>query len=299
VRRALLTPFADRQHGLVTWQQAASIGTTRWSWQRAQAAGDLVPVFRGACRFPEYPSTDEQTILAGVLCCGSSAIASHRSAAYLWGVEVRGVEPVEVIVPERGRSPDRAGLVVHRPIDLIDLRPTRRAGIPTTNPLRILVDLGASAPDRVSDALEHFVIRGLVSRRAAEATLARHRRQGRHGVGSLAAALDAWALGDKPPDSTLEPAMGRLVRRYHLPEYEFQLPVGRYIADFAWLAYMVIAEVDGWEKYVTRADFEAQMRRDAELQAYGWMVLHFTWLQVVRRPELVAARLRTAFAARS
>jgi very-short-patch-repair endonuclease len=299
VNHTLLTAFADRQRGLVTWPQASSAGMSRWTWQRAQTAGRLAPVFHGVCRFPEYPVTPQQTILAGVLSCGDGALASHRSAAYLWGVEIAGDEPVDVTVARRGRSPERPGLALHRPLDLVDLRPSRRDGIPTTNPLRVLVDLGAVAPDLVERALEHFVIRGLVSRRAAEATLARHRGRGRHGVAALAGALDTWALGDKPPDSVLEPAMARIVKVHGLPAFVFHLRVGRFIPDFAWPAPRVIAEVDGWEKYTTRGAFEAQMARDAELQALGWMVVHFTWLQVVRRPGLVVERLNRAFAARA
>ena len=93
--------------------------------------------------------------------------------------------------------------------------------------------------------------------------------------------------------------MARLVRSRDLPEFVFHLRVGRYIADFAWPAHRLIAEVDGWEKYTSRRSFEHQMRRDAELQERGWMVLHFTWLQVVRQPDLVAGRLERAIASRA
>lgn len=293
-----LESFACHRRGLVTWGDALGVGTSRSAWYRAHASGGLVEVFHDVSRLSGYPVTPEQTIHAAVLSCGPGALASHRSAAALWGVEIGGLDPVDVAVPQRGRSPARPGIALHRPRDTLDLRPTRRAGIPSANPLRILVDLGAVAPHRVEDALEHFVIRGFVSRRAAEAALLRHRRPGRPGVRALQAALESWALGDKPPDSVLEPRMAALVRAHGLPAFVFHLPVGRFIPDFAWLPARVIAEVDGWDKYTSRRSFEAQMTRDAELQTMRWLVLHFTWMQVVRQPAVVARRLVSALAAR-
>jgi very-short-patch-repair endonuclease len=294
-----LEPSSHGRRGLVAWEDARNLGISRSAWYRAQESGALIEVFHDVCRLPGYPVTPEQTIHAAVLSCGTYAMASHCSGAALWGVRIDGDDPVDVIIPHRGRSPDREGIRVHRPRDLVDLRPTNRLGIPSANPLRILVDLGAVAPERVADALEHFVIRGWVSRRAATAALARHRRPGRTGVAALAAALDDWALGDKPPDSVLEPQMAKLVRAHHLPPFVFHLEVGRWIPDFAWLEPRVIAEVDGWDKYTSRRSFEGQMARDASLQTMGWLVLHFTWLQVVRRPAYVANQLRDALAARS
>jgi very-short-patch-repair endonuclease len=293
-----LEPFARNRRGLIAWPDARRVGLTRSAWYRAHATGALVEMFHDVSRLSGYPVTAEQKIQAAVMSCGVGALASHRSAAALWGVEIRGTDPVDVAVPHRGRSPARPGVALHRPRDIVDLRPTIRLGIPSANPLRILVDLGAVAPSCVSDALEHFVVRGFVSRRAVVAALVRHRRPGRPGVRALQAALDAWALGDRPPDSVLEPRMAALIRSYGLPAFVFHLHVGRFIPDFAWPLERVIAEVDGWDKYTSRGSFEAQMARDAELQTMGWVVIHFTWMQVVRQPELVARRLAAALAAR-
>jgi hypothetical protein len=39
----------------------------------------------------------------------------------------------------------------------------------------------------------------------------------------------------------------------------------------------LVAETDGWQTHRTRAAFEADRRRDADLQADGWRVARFTW----------------------
>jgi very-short-patch-repair endonuclease len=299
VRISALEPIARRRQGLVPWSEASKLGTSRSAWYRAHDAGTLVEVFHDVSRLPGYPITPEQTIHAAVLSCGDSALASHQSAAYLWGVSIEGTNPVDVSLPRRGWSPDRNGVAVHRPRNVVDLRPTRRHGIPTANPLRVLVDLGAVAPRLVPDSLEHFLIRGFVSRRAAEAALARHRSPGRAGTRALEAALDSWALGDKPPDSVLEPAMAQLCQDHRLPEFEFHPRIGRFIPDFGWPVARVLAEVDGWDKFATRGDFTYLVARDAELQALGWLVMHFTWMQVVRQPSVVAERLRAVLEVRS
>jgi very-short-patch-repair endonuclease len=290
-----LSPFGLRQHGLVTIDQALHVGMSRRAWYRAIASGRLTGVAPNVASLPGAADSVQQRILAPILSIGPTALASHRSAAALWGLDIPGDRPVDVLVRDRSRGPRLEGTLVHRPTNLADLRPFRRAGIPTTNPLRVLVDLGAVTPRRVADFLAHVMVEGWVSRRAAEAALIRHARPGRHGVAALRAALEDWPLGDKPPDSVLEPEMRRLLRRHGLPEFDFHPTVLGWEVDFAHMESMVIAEVDGWEHHGRdREQFERDRRRDASLQAAGWVVFRFTWLQVKRRPAMVASSLHGA-----
>jgi very-short-patch-repair endonuclease len=54
----------------------------------------------------------------------------------------------------------------------------------------------------------------------------------------------------------------------------------------------VVVEIDGFEFHGTRAAFETDRARDAELQAAGWRVLRFTFLMLRREPARVAALIR-------
>jgi hypothetical protein len=56
----------------------------------------------------------------------------------------------------------------------------------------------------VTPTLHHFFVSGRVFPDAARSALDRHSRPGRNGLGPLRAALDAYPLGSKPPDSVLE-----------------------------------------------------------------------------------------------
>lgn len=218
-------------------------------------------------------------MLAAVLAVGDGAMASHRSAAYLWGVDVAPTEPVDLITPDRNRRVVLPWVRLHTPIDLGDLRPVRRRGIPTTNPLRILLDLGQVAPESVLEALEFFIVDGSLRRRAA---------------------VDAWVIDDKPPDSTLELEMAHLLQRYELPPGIVHAIVGGYEVDFALPAGRVVLECDGWESHGrSRKQFERDRVRDATLAAAGWVVLRFTWFQITRRSAWVANAIRGTLAART
>src|SRR5262245_29644328 len=128
-----LIPFADAHHGLVTMAAATAKGISRSSWYRGLDDGRLILIHRGVARLPGAAPSIEQTIHAAVLATAPRSMASHRTAARLWGIPRPGDDPVEVIVARRNRSPDVDGVVVHRPRDLKDLSPVRRSGIPTTN----------------------------------------------------------------------------------------------------------------------------------------------------------------------
>jgi very-short-patch-repair endonuclease len=227
------------------------------------------------------------------------AIASHRSAAYLWGLDIAGDDPVDITVLTRGRRIERAGVAVHRPTDMDDLRPSSRKGIRCANPLRVLIDLGTVAPERVGDAIAQFSIGGLVSPDAAWAVLHRHARKGRPGVVALRSELEDWKFGSRPPDSVLEVEMAKLLSRHGLPAAEFHQRIMGFEVDFRICGTSLIIECDGWAWHGTRREqYERDTERDAILGAAGFIVRRFTWQQIRRRPawvaEIIRAQLRWA-----
>ena len=64
---------------------------------------------------------------------------------------------------------------------------------------------------------------------------------------------------------------------------------GRFEVDLLWPEQRLVVEVDGFAFHGTRAAFERDRRRDAELQALGYRVLRITWRQLTREPEAVIA----------
>ena len=118
-----LEQFALAHHGLVHRLEAERLGVSRSAWYRALDRGRIEPLGRNVARMLGSPPTREQRTLAAVWSVGDDAVASHRTAAFLWGVDRPMDDPIDVIVPARSRHVTIAGVVVHRPRDLAELRP--------------------------------------------------------------------------------------------------------------------------------------------------------------------------------
>jgi very-short-patch-repair endonuclease len=287
-----LRRLAAHHHGLVTLDQTLADGWSRATWHPACENGGLLPIAPSVAALPGAPDTPELRILAAILARGGRAMASHRSAAYLWGVDIDGADPVAITGPDRGCRTTLGWVAAHNPRDVDDLRPVQRRGIPTTNPLRVLVDLGQVAPGTVVVALEHFLAEGLVDLRAVSAATVRHGRKGRRGITTLRTAVDTVTI-DEPVDSELEHAMARLLAAHDLPPARFHACILGFEVDFAIVRERVVLECDGWSSHgLDRAQFERDRRRDAALIAGGWVVLRFTWTQIIRRPASVADAIR-------
>jgi very-short-patch-repair endonuclease len=202
---------------------------------------------------------------------------------------------VEVTVP-RGRYRRLDFAVVHA----TDRRwgATKRDGVPTVTPLRLVLELGASATaGEVERVVDDFVRRKLLTWPNVRAAREREACRGRRGLGAVGRVLEERLLDALPTDSRLEVAMARLFRQAGLRLVEFHptLRIGgrRLVPDFVLRAEKVIVEVDGYGFHGDRRSFESDRARDALLAGSGWLVLRFTWRQVVERPAEVIDRLRS------
>ncbi|MCI3948493.1 MAG: hypothetical protein K0R11_427 [Acidimicrobiales bacterium] len=252
-----LAELAAGQHGLVTRAQAMEEGLSRVGIRERLRGGRLRALHPGVYVVGGAPDTWHQRMLGGCLAAGGLAVASHRSAARLWGL--LGEDALVELSVLRPKGPHPAGVVWHRSRDLVPAHTTVRQGVPVTNPMRTLVDLGAVVrPWIVEDALD----RGLST----------------------------------PPDGLLEPRMARLLRDHDLPPAVFQhvVPGTGARVDFAYPTAKLAIEVDGYEVHGTRKAFDADRDRQNRLVVAGWDVIRFMWTQVVRHPSSVAATLRGA-----
>lgn len=293
----LLDAYARRHHGLITLAAFVACGWDRRTWYRWIESGRLILVHPGVARLPGTPVTRTMMIAAAVLAAGPGAMASHRSAAWLAGVRRPDTDPVDVTITRDRRAPELAGVVVHRPRDLIDLRSVTVRGIESSVLLRWCVDLGAVDPDGVTDAIGHVVTNGMASAKALRWAGRAHSRQGRHGIVAFRAAVDSWLIGNRLADSVLEKAMNKLRVAYSLPPMTFHAEVLGYEVDFLVDGTPVVLECDSWEFHdKARWDFERDRRKKAELVAGGYVVVPFTYRNVVRRPAWVATTVQRAVA---
>jgi very-short-patch-repair endonuclease len=231
-----------------------------------------------------------------VLACGQGAIVSHRSAAALWCLS--GSDSGDVDITVCGRCcRSRPGIRIHRVLRL-DARDVRTLhGIPLTAPARTLIDYAESARgSQLENAVEDALRRRLVRRRELLDLLERY--PGRPGAPALRSVLEL----DGGPALTRSEAEARLlslVRAARLPIPEANVAVGRYEVDFLWRAERVIVEVDGYAFHSSRAAFERDRRRSADLQAAGFHVLRLTWRQIVEEREALVAQIAFALTASS
>ncbi len=296
-----LQRLAAAQHALVTRRQLRAASWAGSQIDRAVRSGRLIAVHAGVYRIVGAPVTSLQTLLAGSL--AAAAPASHRAATSIWGADLGPTTPREMLVGD-GRHPRPPGVIVHRTSTLDPRDVVRRHGIPVTNPLRTLVDLGAVAtPEQVELALDSFTSRKLITVAGARAYREKLAGQGHRGVGVLDRVLTGRALGDQSPDSVLEPTMARLCPRFGLPMPPFQVWVlvdGMWRRlDFAYLDELVNVEVDGYEHHGgDDVRWEDDLDRNAALTAAGWRVLRTSKTTLTRRPAKLAGHVRDTLALR-
>jgi very-short-patch-repair endonuclease len=270
-----------------------AVGLTATEIQSRIDRGLLHPVHRGVYRVGHTAPLEFAAELAAVLACGPRTVLSGRSAGYAWAFLPRPRGPVQVSgAVLRARPGIRACRV---PVDRSEV--ARCRGIPITSVARTAVDVAAELdPLQLESLVAEAERRGLVRRRdlAASAESAGRRRG--------AARLRELLRREHDPAlirSDTEARLLRLVRAAGLPAPDHNVPFGIYELDTVWRGPRVVVELDGYEFHRTRAAFERDRARDAELQASGFAVLRFTWRQVRYQPQLVLARLVRALALRS
>ena len=77
-----------------------------------------------------------------------------------------------------------------------------------------------------------------------------------------------------------------------MPEVNARL--GPYEVDFLWRPQRLIVELDGFEYHSSREAFEADRRRDRDLQLRGYDVLRFADSELDESPRALRRRFRLA-----
>ena len=230
-------------------------------------------------------------VAAAVIRYGPDVLVSNLTATWVWGAEVSIGARVELITKRSDQRTTDADVVLHRPDDRATLRPRFRRGLPVTSPVRTLLDVGATDPDAVVPMLERVVREGLTTVPAILSALERRRQRGRPGISALVRAIDE--LGGVVTDSELENVMRAIFHRTEIDGWTFHEIVEGFEVDFCFARQRVIVEVDGWMFHAARRNrWERDLERDSYLQARGWLVAHFSWRMLTRRPVESAARLR-------
>lgn len=290
-----IAQLAARQHGVVSLADLAGAGLGRGAIAHRVRVGRLHVVHRGVYAVGHPTLTREARRLAAVLACGPSALLSHRSAAAHWELRPSSATVVDVTIASRAGRRPRPGLRVHRPARrLAAADADGHRGIPITSVPRTLIDLAEIVSSAsLARAVERADELALFDLTAMRSGIARH--PNRRGSARLAAVLEAQR-DDVLTRSELEAMFLALCATHALPPPAVNARVQGHEVDFLWPQQRLVAETDGHRHHGTRAAFERDRARDAQLLVAGYRVVRFTYAQVRDEAAAVAATLRLLLA---
>src|SRR4051812_9881587 len=222
--------FAVHQRGLLTRPQAQEAGFSDDAIRHRAHTGRWGVMHPGVYRIAGSESSWEQALLGAVLAAGEDAIASHRAAAVMWGIE--GIDRViELTVPARQR-PRVKGAVVHRTDGLLLPERTKLRHVPLTTPARTVFDMATVIPKGTLDrVVEDVLSRRLVPRRALVEQLAQHGGPGRRKTSVLQELLDEHPERWERADGRFERRLLRFLKARRFPEpvlqHKVRLPSGK------------------------------------------------------------------------
>ena len=243
---------------------------------------------RGLFRVAGVAWSYEARVMGAILAAGPGAVASHQCAARLLGIGFRNAPP-EISIP-RGRRHRPADIRVHESTDLDRCSIRIVDGIPVTDPARTLLDVGRYiGPVALRRAVEQARRLELTTWSTLIACLARHARQGRHGVRRLrmviAAGMDISEVTDT--DSELM-ALTLLLEHGFEPALHHRIydDNGELFAeiDIAFAAVKGGIEIDG-TIHLDPEVRDKDLARDYELNQLGWTIRRVSSDIPVRQPD--------------
>jgi hypothetical protein len=291
-----LEAAAARRHGVITRAQARAGGLSDRQIRLRVSSGRWRRHSKDVFSVSAAPRTQRQALLAATLRHG--AVACNWSAA--WLLQLRDTAPGR---PDVARSSARGskdpGTVVHRTADLEPRDIITVDSISTTNATRTLLDLASVTTDaELRRLIDRACREGLTHRDALGTRFATFRASGRPGCARVHRVLAGMDHDSSLVESDLESLLLTLIVAAGLPAPVAQYPVtvdsAHYRLDFAYPARRIAIEGDGFAFHSDRQRFESDRQRQNDLVLDGWLVLRFTWRQIVHQPDQVAARIAAA-----
>ncbi|WP_299036570.1 DUF559 domain-containing protein [uncultured Pseudokineococcus sp.] len=258
----------------------------RGALQRAVAGGEVERLGWGVYALASAPPA----LRAAAAVRGT---VSHASAAQLWMVDpLHRPARISVTVPRAARR--RRPLPGTR-LHWSDLAPADVDG-PVTAPLRTALDCARSMPfEEALGVADGFLRRRLVDPGELRAAAAALRGAGRARAVAVASAADSRS--DNPFESALRAVVLRCGAGAFVPQVVVDAgPLGRVRPDLVDEGRRVVLEADSFAWHGSRAALARDCERYDALVVSGYLVLRFSWEQVVGAPEQVAEAVRRVVA---
>jgi len=275
---------ASAQWGVISLEQLRDCGVAdsvanRWRWE-----GRLHTIHRGVYALGHSSVPIEGRLVAALLHAGPGSLLSHQAAGWWWGILDREPGVIDVSAPGRRRSLD--GVRVHHP-RLLD--GTRWRRLPITAVSRTFRDLAAeSSIEELRRALAQADYRRLLNLDEVSAACG----QGCHGTARLQAALRRHEPRIALTRSELERRFLEACEAARIEPPEVNAVVEGWTVDMLWPRERVVVELDGRDNHSSPGQMERDRRKDLQLRAAGYVVVRYTWAQIIFETQAVLADLR-------
>lgn len=290
-----LERWAVERRGLVRTEQALSAGLSGAMLSRRVDSGQWQHLYRGVYLTRPGPiDWYTQTAAAALACDGAAA---GPCGAHIWGADAFEEQPpIQVISAKRRRRVEAKFEVVEAKW----LRPehvTLRSGVPVLQPFWLLADLGQHvARDEVEAAMDYFIRKRFVTWESLEEIAHSPELRKRTGAKRLRELL-SLRTQRQHTDSLLETRGLQLLRNAGLgePVLQFPIAVGRGVTIHADLAYPganLLIETVGKKAHrseVWQYDRDCRRLNAVNLLTERFVLLHYTWHQVLHEPETLVA----------
>lgn len=289
-----LIELAAQQRFLISRSEAFALGASDRFIKYWLKSGRWHQVHAGVYQVDARPRDWESDVMAAVLACGDQALASHRCALRLWGLDGIGSAPVELTVPF-GNLPIPEGVVVHR-----TRRPRIAAeaqGIPVTTVERTLLDCAALLPRIViAKALESALRKRITTVERVDELIGGKGGRGVKGTRKL-----RWVLRERINETSTDSGaetellyhmrLGMVPEPVPQPEF-FSRDGDRMLPDFYWPRLAKAVEVDGVDAHDSAEKLDRDLKRQNALMDLGIELRRFSAREVRRDPEGVVQQIR-------
>ena len=286
---AAILRFADRQRGLITYEQLVRCGLDAHGISRLVRKGWLRPIHRGVYLVGHAAAVPFRRETAALLAFAPDSLITHRSSLVLAKICPPNDElDVDVTVLGR-RPPGRPGITVHRAtaIDPCDIGHCER--LPVTMPARALLesacDLGVHDLEK---AVDEALALKLVDRPGLLAVIKGYPR---HRGAAILRELADPKRASEITHSVAAKRLGVLLRKADAPRSKSEHPIGPYRVDRFWTELNLVVEVDGVQFHRDRKRMESDNKRQDYLRHHGHAVARFTGRQVMYEPEYVLLKI--------
>jgi len=284
-RDGLIRERAGLRHGLIHRSDLHSLMVTDREISRKIETRRIEVLHPGVYYVDSTPATWKTMVLAGVFAAGPGAVASHRCAGVLHGLDAVYGRMIEVTVPYN-EEPEPDNVIVHRtrrlnPTAVVD-------AIPVTPVEKNLLDLAPILGERnLFKAARSAVHKGLVTPEKLDSAIGRFGGRGVSGTKTFRRVVQRVA--EDQSGSVAEIDLGSIIEDAPVPapiqQLQIRLPQGGYAyPDFCWPDRLRLVEADGFTAHGTPEQLQHDLSRQNGLMELGWEIRRFTATEIRDEP---------------